>query len=184
MSAKPLDCANPVCGSKLDLFSKALRASSSSASAAEEAPRACPVDRDELGRATWALLHTTAAYFPETPSAADRAGASDLVRGLAASYPCEHCRADFRVAVAAAPPDLSSRAAFAAWACRQSARRRPPPPLTSRRDPVRRHNVVNAKLGKVIFDCDAASLDRRWRVGAPGCWPAGDATAAESLGRD
>lgn len=165
MSAKPLDCANPVCGSKLDLFSKALRASSSSASAAEEAPRACPVDRDELGRATWALLHTTAAYFPETPSAADRAGAADLVRGLATSYPCEHCRADFRVAVAAAPPDLSSRAAFAAWACRQ-------------------HNVVNAKLGKVIFDCDAASLDRRWRVGAPGCWPAGDATAAESLGRD
>ena len=184
MSAKPLDCANPVCGSKLDLFSKALRASSSSASAAEEAPRACPVDRDELGRATWALLHTTAAYFPETPSAADRAGAADLVRGLAASYPCEHCRADFRVAVAAAPPDLSSRAAFAAWACRQSARRRPPPPLTSRRDPVRRHNVVNAKLGKVIFDCDAASLDRRRRVGDPGCWPAGDATAAESLGRD
>ena len=93
MSAKPLDCAHRACGSKLDLFSKALRASSSSASAAEEAPRACPVDRDELGRATWALLHTTAAYFPETPSAADRAGAADLVRGLAASYPCEHCRA-------------------------------------------------------------------------------------------
>ena len=37
MSTKPLDCATPVCGSKLDLFSKALRASSSSASAAEEA---------------------------------------------------------------------------------------------------------------------------------------------------
>jgi FAD-linked sulfhydryl oxidase len=129
MSAKPLDCANPVCGSKLDLFSKALRASSSSSSssvAAAEAPRACPVDRDELGRATWALLHTTAAYFPEAPGAADRAGAADLVRGLAASYPCEHCRADFRGAIAAAPPDLGSRATFAAWACRQSTHRRPP----------------------------------------------------------
>ncbi len=116
MSAKPLDCANPVCGSKLELFSKALRASSSSASAAEEAPRACPVDRDELGRATWALLHTTAAYFPETPSAADRAGAADLVRGLAASYPCEHCRADFRVAVAAVVGWTACAVAFrAGW---------------------------------------------------------------------
>mmetsp|Transcript_32353 Transcript_32353/g.100109 ORF Transcript_32353/g.100109 Transcript_32353/m.100109 type:complete len:173 (-) Transcript_32353:16-534(-) len=158
------DCKNPVCGSKMEMFGRALRGASSTASAHAETPRACPVDREELGRGTWDLLHTTAAYYPDAPDAAARAGAASLVAGLAATYPCEHCRDDFKDAVASAPPALGSRAAFSLWVCRQ-------------------HNVVNAKLGKPAFDCALAALDERWRDGAPGCWGADDATAAESLGR-
>ena len=98
----PDDCANPVCGSKMDMFSKAVRASSSAAAAssggaaAAAAPLACPVDRDELGRSTWDLLHTTAAYYPEAPAPEDVAAAGGLVSGLARLYPCEHCAEDFR----------------------------------------------------------------------------------------
>uniref|UniRef100_A0AC34GA35 Sulfhydryl oxidase n=1 Tax=Panagrolaimus sp. ES5 TaxID=591445 RepID=A0AC34GA35_9BILA len=34
----------------------------------ERRAKQCPVDKDELGRSTWNLLHTMAAYYPEKPS--------------------------------------------------------------------------------------------------------------------
>jgi len=77
------DCRNPVCGSKMQMFSASL------ARAKQEAPKVetaveCPLDRDELGRSTWNLLHTTAAYYPEKPEASDQQLAGALIRGLAA----------------------------------------------------------------------------------------------------
>ncbi len=38
-----------------------------------------PVTREELGRATWTLLHTLAAQFPEQPSRQQRKDANQLV---------------------------------------------------------------------------------------------------------
>lgn len=32
----------------------------------------CPVDKDELGRSTWNLLHTMSVYYPEEPSGEER----------------------------------------------------------------------------------------------------------------
>ncbi|KAH8056895.1 sulfhydryl oxidase [Aureococcus anophagefferens] len=159
------DCANPVCGDKMSMFSKSLARAKSTAAAAPAPAPACPVDRAELGRSTWDLLHTTAAYYPESPTERDRAAAAGLVAGLAALYPCEHCAADFREAVEASPPDLASRALFSIWTCEQ-------------------HNLVNAKLGKKTFDCALSALDERWKHGAPGCWADADDTAAASLGRE
>lgn len=152
----PKDCHNPVCGSKMDMFNKSL--------AAQKPEIECPVDRDELGRSTWNLLHTTAAYYPEEPTNADKMYARHLISGLAAHYPCEHCAEDFREAIVEDPPSLGSRTQFALWLCRQ-------------------HNKVNDKVGKPLFDCTMADIDRRWRYGGPGCW-SDDGYAHETLGKD
>ena len=121
-------------------------------------PPACPPDREELGRATWTLLHTTAAYYPESPNEAEKAAARGLIAALAVLYPCVHCRTGLAKEVAATPPAVASRAAFSAWVCTL-------------------HNRVSSQLGAPSFPCELAALDARWRTGSPGC-----VAAQESLG--
>eukprot|EP00617_Octactis_speculum_P017327 CAMPEP_0185771650 /NCGR_PEP_ID=MMETSP1174-20130828/64434_1 /TAXON_ID=35687 /ORGANISM="Dictyocha speculum, Strain CCMP1381" /LENGTH=195 /DNA_ID=CAMNT_0028457561 /DNA_START=19 /DNA_END=603 /DNA_ORIENTATION=- len=111
----------------------------------------CPVDREELGRGTWDLLHTVAAWFPDTPSSFEKEAARSLVSSLALLYPCTHCAADFQESIRDSPPQVESRTIFAIWLCRQ-------------------HNLVNAKLDKPAFDCSIQNLDLRWRDGAPHCF--------------
>ena len=157
----PNDCHNPVCGSKMEMFSSSLARAVKPQKEALE----CPVDRDELGRSTWNLLHTTAAYYPEAPETRDQESATGMIRGLAAHYPCDHCAEDFRQKIVDDPPSLGSRAQFMLWVCRQ-------------------HNYVNEKLGKKSFDCTVANLDRRWKYGGPGCWSNDyDGYAHETLGK-
>jgi len=82
------------------------------------------------------------------------------------SYPCEHCREDFRESVEEDPPSLGSRTHFALWLCRQ-------------------HNRVNEKLGKAPFPCEMPAIDKRWKYGGPECWSAAyDGYAHETLGQD
>lgn len=64
----------------------------------------CPLDREELGRSTWDLIHTTAAYFPDTPTEEDKENARNFIISLAYLYPCEVCREDFKESVAKLPP--------------------------------------------------------------------------------
>jgi mitochondrial FAD-linked sulfhydryl oxidase len=126
----------------------ALAASASSTTVNEEgdAWRAahCPPDVESLGRATWTFLHTTAAYYPESPTSTQRAHMLQLLHALPQLYPCSHCAEDLGTRVQRRPPDVRSRAALAAWLC-----------VT--------HNEVNAKLGKPAFDC--ARVDERWKDG-------------------
>lgn len=42
----------------------------------------CPVDKDELGRSTWNLLHTMTVYYPEKPSADEKQAMKDTVESL------------------------------------------------------------------------------------------------------
>jgi len=94
----PSDCHNPVrfaiddfawttrrttqvCGSKMQMFSSTLARARQQPTPAQELE--CPVDRDELGRSTWNLLHTTAAYYPEQPDDSDQRLAGAMIQGLA-----------------------------------------------------------------------------------------------------
>lgn len=116
------------------------------ASRPEEPPPGCPPDVEQLGRATWTFLHTTAAYYPDKPTPAQRANMLMLLRSLPVLYPCGPCAKDFGEDITANPPDVSSRSALSWWLCK-------------------RHNVVNEKLGKERFDC--AKVDERWKDGPP-----------------
>ena len=119
-----------------------------SSSSAASAP--CPPDRDELGRHSWTLLHTMAAYFPDSPKPDESAAALSLLSSLSLLYPCSHCAADFRESLADHPPQAGSRAELSVWMCKA-------------------HNRVNRMLGKAEFPCILSQLDERWRTGGSHC---------------
>lgn len=64
----------------------------------------CPLDKNELGRSTWNLLHTMAAYYPEDPSDEMKQAAVAFIESLAKLYPCPHCAEDFREDIKKNPP--------------------------------------------------------------------------------
>ena len=94
-----------------------------------------PPRRAELGRASWKLLHTMMARFPEEPTADDSLALKTYVQLFARLYPCGDCAAHFQKLLAKYPPQTSSRNAAAGWACFM-------------------HNQVNERLKKPLFDCN------------------------------
>lgn len=105
----------------------------------------CPPDAQELGRATWTFLHTTAAYLPTgLLHAEQREKFRGLLSAVAAFYPCRNCAEHMATYLETNPPDLATRSTISIWLCKF-------------------HNEINEILGKPVFDC--ARLDERWRKG-------------------
>ncbi len=113
----------------------------------DEPPEGCPPDVEQLGRATWTFLHTTAAYFPDAPTPIQRTRMLGLLMALPVLYPCSHCAQHMGERMKAHPPDLrGGRVSLSRWLCE-------------------RHNEVNEMLGKPLFDCSVKSTDERWKDG-------------------
>ena len=53
--------------------------------------RECPVDREQLGRATWTFLHTTAAYYPNEATTSQQQEMKQFISALSKFYPCDDC---------------------------------------------------------------------------------------------
>ncbi|XP_060880214.1 FAD-linked sulfhydryl oxidase ALR-like [Metopolophium dirhodum] len=104
----------------------------------------CPLDKDELGRSTWKLLHTIAATYSDEPSHEDQSNMEQFIRLIPKVYPCEVCANDFSEILTYHPPNISSQKSFAKWMCEV-------------------HNMVNRKLEKPLFDC--SKVNERWRDG-------------------
>ncbi|KAF6258405.1 ERV/ALR sulfhydryl oxidase domain-containing protein [Scenedesmus sp. NREL 46B-D3] len=104
----------------------------------------CPPDILELGRSTWTLLHSMAAYYPDTPTPQQQQSMNAFISALGDFYPCQECAGHLRKELSKHPPDVSSAAGLSGWACRL-------------------HNLVNLRLGKPEFDC--AKAFERWRDG-------------------
>ena len=109
-------------------------------------PANCPPDVEDLGRATWTFLHTTAAYYPEKPSQTQRVNMLSLLRALPVLYPCSSCAQHLGENMKTRPPDVSGRTRLSQWLCEQ-------------------HNEVNERLGKERFECTVEKLDERWKDG-------------------
>mmetsp|Transcript_4868 Transcript_4868/g.9010 ORF Transcript_4868/g.9010 Transcript_4868/m.9010 type:complete len:172 (+) Transcript_4868:73-588(+) len=157
------DCDRPACDDTVSALSAALRRVSKNKGVTENEaslettlPReysACPPNSAELGRSTWTLLHSMAAWYPDEPSTEDEHFMTSFMASFARFYPCPWCATDFQQNLAAKPVQTESRKALSVWICEQ-------------------HNIVNKKLGKKAFPCDMKSLDERWRRSTdPKCQP-------------
>lgn len=104
----------------------------------------CPLNTEQLGRSTWDLLHTMAAYYPEKPSEKDKSDMRTFVNTLGKVYPCPHCAEGLRDHLEKYPPNLKNREEFSIWMCEM-------------------HNKVSEKLGKPKFDC--SYWKERWLSG-------------------
>lgn len=131
----------------------------SAVAADEEAAKAAV--RAELGRGAWNMLHRMAATFDKAPTAARQRDVTEFFRLVGDLYPCEQCAAHFRGMLAASPVRAGSNRELSTWLCE-------------------RHNEVNVRLGKPLFDCSLDSLKEKY--GSCGCF--GNTTTAGGGGVD
>lgn len=126
--------------------SSATTSTASSSTSMSQAPADCPADVEQLGRASWTLLHTMAAQYPEAPSLQQQSDARSFISSFSKLYPCYWCATDFQAWMKDSKnaPRVSSRQEFGKWMCEA-------------------HNEVNVKLGKSVFDCDR--WEERWKTG-------------------
>ncbi|MES1914254.1 MAG: hypothetical protein MHM6MM_006349 [Cercozoa sp. M6MM] len=97
----------------------------------------CPLNRDELGRAVWAFLHTSAAYFPREPTEQQATDASTFMRTLSRLYPCGYCGDTTRDEMIRTGVHTQTGEQFEMWLCHL-------------------HNEVNDRLGRQLTDCTRA----------------------------
>ncbi|KAJ3702842.1 hypothetical protein LUZ61_006547 [Rhynchospora tenuis] len=100
-----------------------------------------PLTKEELGRATWTLLHSIAAQYPDKPTRQQRRDAKELMAILSRMYPCKECQDHFKEILKANPVQSGSQGEFSQWLCHV-------------------HNVVNRSLGKLSFPCQR--VNARW----------------------
>jgi len=101
-----------------------------------------PASRKEVGRATWAFLHTMAAYYPESPTTEQQQDMTSFLRTLPKVYPCGYCGEKTAEEIDMNPPRVDTQTNLAQWMCEV-------------------HNEVNTRLNKPLFDCSTVS--QRWK---------------------
>ncbi|KAI9474243.1 MAG: ERV/ALR sulfhydryl oxidase domain-containing protein [Benjaminiella poitrasii] len=55
----------------------------------------CPADVKTLGRHTWTLLHTMAAYYPEKPDTQQQQSMKTFFESFSEHYPCWFCKVSY-----------------------------------------------------------------------------------------
>lgn len=89
-------------------------------------------EKEELGRATWTLLHGISRFYPQHPTDREKEAVRLLFHSLYALYPCRSCAPAF--AAAEKMVDTTNRHSLNVSLCNL-------------------HNFVNRKIGKPEIPC-------------------------------
>ena len=104
---------------------------------AEGSSKPLKLTKPEIGRRTWALLHSIANTFPDNPSNEDKNMMKKFLYGLARSYPCKVCGGHLLKMLDKKGIKMDNKKEFINYICNI-------------------HNIVNKVLNKTQFDCDQA----------------------------
>ena len=104
---------------------------------AEGSSKPLKLTKPEIGRRTWALLHSMANTFPENATEEDKNIMKKFMYGLARSYPCKVCGGHLIKMLNKKGINMNTRKDFVNYICHI-------------------HNIVNKVLNKTEFDCEKA----------------------------
>lgn len=76
-----------------------------------------PEKRAELGRGTWALLHTMAARYPDSPTETERMDHFNFIYLLGHVFPCPDCREHFKGMIEKYPPQVHCSVKYTCILC-------------------------------------------------------------------
>ncbi len=100
----------------------------------ENSKKPLKLSKEELGRHSWALLHSIAASFPTVPTEEEKKMINKFLFSFAQVYPCKICGKHFNEMLQKFPIENKSREEFVLYLCNL-------------------HNKVNKRLGKQEYDC-------------------------------
>lgn len=103
----------------------------------EDSNEILKLSKEELGRHTWALMHSIAASYPITPNKLEKEAINKLFDVIKTLYPCKICRAHFANMTEGIQLQNQDRKSLVEFICDL-------------------HNKVNERLGKKIIDCKKA----------------------------
>merc|ERR1712032_426784 len=100
----------------------------------EDSKKPLKLSKEEIGRHSWALLHSMAAAAPNIPSEEQKQFYKNFLFSLAEVYPCKICAKHLKQMLTDIPFRYKSREELVYYLCEL-------------------HNDVNKRLNKEIYDC-------------------------------
>src|SRR6266498_1265891 len=96
-----------------------------------------PLDKNEIGNASWKVLHSYAAQYPDSPTVEDKKEFHSLVKSVIRTIPEGDCKCKSHAVeyVQKKPPKMDNRKNLIEWLCVF-------------------HNDVNKRSAKPVVDCD------------------------------
>ena len=102
---------------------------------AEGSTKPLKLSKPEIGRHSWALLHSMGNTYPENPTEEEKKLMKNFMYGLARSYPCKICGGHLLKMLDKKGLKIDSKKEFGEYLCNI-------------------HNIVNKVLNKTQFDCN------------------------------
>lgn len=120
------------------------------------------VSKEQVGRATWLLLHSVAAAYPSRPSRDEKMWARRFVVALAHLYPCKECKQTFLDLVR--PIDFTASANATTMSVAKESNRIFENKQSFISWASESHSLVNAMLGKLPYvSVGSALLERTFQ---------------------